>query len=316
MKLTCIAIAIVLNILSIGIVVVNGQYDATWASLETRPLPSWYDGSKIGIFIHWGVYSVPGFAGYEDHASHYPEWFWNDWYYGSTSHKEFMSKFYPPNFTYQDFATEFKAEFFDPYQWADIFKKAGAKYIVLTSKHHEGYSLYPSKYGFSWNSQDIGPNRDLVGDLAKAMRETTEIKFGLYHSRYEWFNPLFQSDKSNQFRTDEFVQYKTLPELYELVNLYKPDVVWSDGQGDAHSDYWKAKEFLAWLYNESPVNMTVVTNDRWGNETLCTHGGFMTCDDHYNPGVLQPRKWESCMTLDRHAFGIRRNARIADHLSP
>ena len=77
----------------------------------------------------------------------------------------FMAKNYRPDFTYADFASQFTTEFFDPEEWADIFNSSGAKYIVLTSKHHEGYTNWPSKQSFSWNSMDVGPKRDLVGKL-------------------------------------------------------------------------------------------------------------------------------------------------------
>jgi len=283
------------------------RYDPTWDSLDARPLPTWYDQNKIGIFIHWGVYSVPGVAS---------EWFWKQWQNGNNETTRFMEDNFKPNATYQEFASQFTAEFYDPVQWAQLFKKSGARYIVLTSKHHEGYTLWPSRYSFSWNSQDVGPHRNLLGDLATAIRNQTDLKFGLYHSLYEWFNPLWVHDTENNLTTDEFVRFKTLPELYELVNTYEPEIVWSDGEWEAPDDYWKSKEFLAWLYNDSPVRDTVVTNDRWGHETLCTHGGYYTCADRYNPGVLQPHKWENCMTLDLESWGYRRNAKIEDYLTP
>ena len=141
------------------------------------------------------------------------------------------------------------------------------------------------------------------------------MKFGLYHSLYEWFNPLWLSDKENNFTTSDFVNFKILPELHELIDLYKPEVVWSDGEWEAPDTYWKSKEFLAWLFNESPVKDTVVVNDRWGHETLCHHGDFYTCTDRYNPGILQPHKWENCMTIDKKSWGYRRNAPLADYLT-
>lgn len=174
----------------------TGPYLPTWNSLDTRPLPAWYDDVKLGIFLHWGVFSVPSF-GYE--------WFWWSWQ-GTKPKQEyvdFMKKNYPPGFTYPDFAPHFTAEFFDPTEWADLFNKSGAKYIVLTSKHHEGFTNWPSNVSWNWNSKDIGPKRDLVGasliqrkptdvsflfcsgDLATAVRGAG-LHFGLYHSLFEW----------------------------------------------------------------------------------------------------------------------------------
>jgi alpha-L-fucosidase len=170
-----------------------------------------YDKAKIGIFLHWGVFSVPSFGS---------EWFW--YYLGSKdpTYINFMAQNYDPRFTYQDFGRQFTAEFFDPSRWAEIFKNAGAKYIVLTSKHHEGYTLWPSKYSFGWNSMDVGPKRDLVGELADAVRNKTDIRFGLYHSWFEFWNPLYLEDKRNGYNTSRFVKFKALPELKELVCKY------------------------------------------------------------------------------------------------
>lgn len=282
-------------------------YQPTWDSLDSRPLPEWYDRAKIGIFVHWGVYSVPSFG---------TEWFWSNWIGGNKKYVEYMRKNYPPGFTYQEFAKDFRAEFFDPNEWVELFNKSGAKYVVLTSKHHEGFTLWPSKHSFSWNAKDVGAHRDLVGELADAIRNTSSLHFGLYHSLYEWFNPLFLSDKENNLTTDVFVRNKVLPELYDLVRRYKPEIVWSDGEWEAPDSYWQSKKFLAWLYNDNPVRDTVVTNDRWGSgEVICKHGGFFTCADRFNPGVLQPHKWENAMTIDKKSWGFRLNANLSDYIS-
>ncbi|CAG5122113.1 unnamed protein product [Candidula unifasciata] len=282
-------------------------YEPTWESLDTRPLPSWYDEAKLGIFIHWGVFSVPSFSS---------EWFWWKWQGEPTSNVvNFMAENYRPNFTYADFAKDFTAEFFDPSEWVELFQSSGAKYLVFVSKHHEGFTNWPSKYSFNWNSLAVGPNRDIVGELMNATREHTDLRFGLYHSLFEWFNPLYLADKQSGFATQDFVNHKTLPELYELVNTYKPDVVWSDGDHEANDTYWKSKEFLAWLYTDSPVKDTVVVNDRWGQGVSCHHGDVFTCRDRYNPGVLQKHKWVNAMTIDTRSWGFRRNAALSDYLT-
>ncbi|CAJ0944795.1 unnamed protein product [Ranitomeya imitator] len=136
---------------------------------------------------------------------------------------------------------------------------------------------------------DVGSKRDLVGELADAIRRNTDLHFGLYHSLFEWFNPLFLTDKQNAFQTPS----KSLPELYEIVLKYKPEIVWSDGD----------------------VKDVVVTNDRWGTGCMCKHGGFYTCSDRYNPGHLLPHKWENCMTIDKRSWGYRRNALISELLT-
>lgn len=283
----------------------TGRYAPNWRSLDTRPTPAWYDEAKIGIFLHWGVFSVPSFGS---------EWFWWDWQGAKVpAFREFMKRNYRPGFTYQDFAPQFKAEFFDPDRWAEIFKKAGARYVVLTSKHHEGFTLWPSAVSWNWNAGDVGPRRDLVGDLARAVRKKGSVRFGLYHSLYEWFNPLYLADKEAGFERNDFVARKTMPELVEIVTTYRPEIIWSDGDWEASDTYWNSTQFLAWLYNDSPVRDTVLVNDRWGKGTPCKHGDFYNCKDHYNPGTLVEHKWENAMTVDKDSWGYRRNARLADY---
>lgn len=98
---------------------VHARYEPNWTSLDKRPLPSWYDEAKFGIFIHWGVFSVPSFGS---------EWFWEYWHTKRPSYVDFMKKNYRPDWTYADFANQFTAEFYDPNQWAEIFQASGAKY--------------------------------------------------------------------------------------------------------------------------------------------------------------------------------------------
>ncbi|XP_011501393.1 PREDICTED: alpha-L-fucosidase-like [Ceratosolen solmsi marchali] len=284
----------------------NTKYEPTWKSLDSRPLPTWFDDAKFGIFIHWGVFSVPSFGS---------EWFWINWKNGNSKYERFMKNHYKPNFTYQEFANDFTAEFFNATKWSELFEASGAKYVVITSKHHEGYTLWPSKYSFSWNSLDVGPRKDLIGELSTAIKKHTNLKFGLYHSLFEWFNPLYLQDKKNNFSTDFFVTNKIIPEMKEMIELYEPQILWSDGDWEATAEYWKSQEFLAWLYNESPVKDSVVTNDRWGINIGCKHGDFYNCQDRYNPGVLQKHKWENAMTIDRKSWGFRRNAPLEDYFS-
>nr|CAB3247378.1 alpha-L-fucosidase [Phallusia mammillata] len=288
-----------------------GEYKPNWESLDTRPLPSWYDEAKLGIFIHWGVFSVPSFG-----DGFLAELFWYYWKALANPHAiDFMEKNYPPGFTYPDFAPQFTAEFFDPNKWADMFEASGAKYVVFTSKHGEGYTNWPSATSVNWNSMDVGPKRDIVGDLANAIKNRTSLRFGLYHNLHDFLNPLYLNDKQNNFTTNEFPRMKSMPELYDIVSRYKPDIVWSDGDQGTNSSYWNSAEFVAWLYNESPVKDIVVTNDRWGRDVLCKHGGFLTCDDRYNPHTLQTRKWENALTIDKHSWGYRRNANFNDFMS-
>ncbi|XP_028674646.1 LOW QUALITY PROTEIN: tissue alpha-L-fucosidase-like [Erpetoichthys calabaricus] len=279
----------------------RGPYKPDWESLDKRLLPPWYDQAKFGIFVHWGVFAVPGFGS---------EWFWWHWQGNKDpAYVNFMKKNYPPGFSYADFAPEFKAEFFDPEEWADLFRDSGAKYVVLTTKHHEGFTNWGSPSSWNWNSVDVGPHQDLVGELGDAVRKRG-MHYGVYHSLFEWFHPLYLSDKKSGFKTQDFVFSKAMPELYDLVTRYKPDVIWSDGDWEAPDSYWNSTQFLAWLYNESPVKDSVVTNDRWGAGCSCKHGGFYNCADKYSPGQLPSHKWEKCTSVDMLSWGHRRNMKL------
>ena len=113
------------------------NYQPNWESINARPVPAWFDEAKFGIFIHWGVYAVPAWGP----KGQYAEWYWHDMQDRNGPTWKFHVATYGEKFQYQDFAPRFKAEMFDPDHWADIFERSGAKYVVLTSKHHEGFCL-------------------------------------------------------------------------------------------------------------------------------------------------------------------------------
>ncbi|VDN57505.1 unnamed protein product [Dracunculus medinensis] len=279
----------------------SAKYEPTWESIDSRPIPLWYQKAKFGIFCHWGVYSVPAFKS---------EWFWWQWKTArNLAVLEFMRKNYRPETTYADFAHEFTAEFFDANKFREIVEASGAKYFVFTSKHHEGYTMWPSKTSWNWNSVDVGPKKDIVGELKTAF-SSAGIHFGLYFSLFEFFNPYYIQDQ--QKNTSDYVERRSYPQLLELVNIYEPELIWSDGDWEMSENYWKSKEFLAWLYNESPIKDNVVVNDRWGTGVMGNHGGFLTYSDNFNPGHLLPRKWENCMTLDKYSWGFRKNLESSD----
>ena len=146
-------------------------------------------------------------------------WSWKGGYNGpvSESFQKFVEDSEPKNFGYQDYAHRFTAQLWQPNDWASIFARSGAQYVVLTSKHHEGFCNWDSRnlpHTWNWNAMDVGPRRDLVGDLAKAVKNTTsdftqqKLHFGLYHSLFEWYNPMYREDADNNFTTNHFAKDK------------------------------------------------------------------------------------------------------------
>eukprot|EP00392_Amoebophrya_sp_AT5.2_P017192 g17520.t1 len=243
------------------------------------------------------------------------EWYGADWSENKSGVRAWQSQHYPSVTKYQDFAKWFTAKKFVPADWADLFDAAGAKYVVLTTKHHDGYALWPSKkLNPNWNSMEVGPapGRDLVGELAKATR-AKKLKFGVYHSLFEWWHPDYLQDKQNNWSTKKFSKEKTIPELHDLMERYKPSLIWSDGQWEAPTDYWTSREFLAWLYNESPVKDEIVVNDRWGRDTTDRHGGYYSGDDRQKPGAERLKhKWESADTVDKGNWGYNKDTPVEE----
>lgn len=274
------------------------KYEPTWESIDKRPTPKWFTDAKFGIFIHWGVYSVPAYAPVIPGKLAYAEWYWNAMTRGKSDPKAsaiqtgtwaYHQKQYGADFPYENFAPQFRAELFDPDHWADIFARSGAKYVALTSKHHEGFALWPSKeasatWGRPWNAVETGPKRDILGDLTSAVRRKG-LRMGYYYSLYEWYNPLWLSDKPRYIREHMTPQFK------DLVTRYQPSVIFSDGEWDLPSADWKSPELLAWLFNNAANKDEVVINDRWGKDSRHKHGGYWTTE--YTPGMSgSDHAWE------------------------
>jgi alpha-L-fucosidase len=300
---------IVILVASTGLASAQKRYEPKWESIDSRPTPAWFTDAKFGIFIHWGVYSVPAYASPTAKGGEaYAEWYWNHLKKGPPSAGkpnptwDFHKKNYGESFPYENFAPMFKAEMFDPAQWADVFERSGAKYVVLTSKHHEGFTLWPNEqankaWGRPWNAVEEGPKRDVLGDLTNAVRGRG-LKMGFYYSLYEWYNPLWLADRK------KYAVEHMHPQFKDLVTRYKPSVIFSDGEWDMPSADWKSPELMSWLVNDSPVRDEVVINDRWGKETRHKHGGYFTTE--YTAGLEgSTHPWEENRGMGR-SYGYNR----------
>jgi alpha-L-fucosidase len=282
-------------------------YEPKWESLDRRPTPEWFLDAKFGIFIHWGVYAVPAWGA----PGSYSEWYWHNMANRKADNVwwQFHEKNYGPDFPYHDFAPMFRCELFNPDQWADLFARSGARYIVPTSKHHDGYALWPSAeatrtWGRPWNSVDVGPRRDLLADLKTAV-EKRDIRFGFYYSLYEWFNPLWTTDRPR------YVREHMIPQFKDVVTRYAPALIFSDGEWDMPSQDWQSEQLLAWLFNESPCKDEVVINDRWGKECRHRHGGYYTTE--YGAGLADAsHPWEESRGMG-HSYGYNRAETIDDY---
>ncbi|HKE29475.1 MAG TPA: alpha-L-fucosidase [Bryobacteraceae bacterium] len=297
----------------------DAPYEANWASLDQRACPKWYTDAKFGIFIHWGVYSVPAYAAVGvKNQNPYAEWYWNSVTKGMKAAKptdeggmtwEYHKRVYGANFPYFDFAQMFRAENYDPDHWADVFVRSGAKYVALTSKHHEGFTLWRSEqanrtWGRAWNAVDTGPQRDVLLDLMEAGRRKG-LHMGIYYSLYEWYNPLWLTDKKR------YVTEHMMPQFKDVVTHAKPSIIFSDGEWELPSDEWRSAELLAWLFNESAVRDEVAIDDRWGKDTRHKHGGYYTTE--YTSGMQSGgHPWEESRGMGE-SYGYNRMETLKDY---
>ena len=280
----------------------NAQVLPTWESINQRGYPQWFSDAKLGIFIHWGVYSVPSFASKEGYA---------EWYYRglmtSDDRKAFQERIYGKDFRYEDFVPMWKGELWDPNEWAELFKKSGARYVLLVTKHHDGYCLWPSAYAPGWNSVETGPHRDICGELTEAVR-AKGLKMGFYYSLPEWTSDIHRWYVDPDDSIGTYVDTHMIPQLKELVERYKPTVLFTDGEWRNSAEQWHATELISWYYNT--VGEEAIVNDRWGKGQ---QHGFRTPE--YSAGItLTDRPWAECRGLGR-SFALNRNEPLENYMS-
>jgi alpha-L-fucosidase len=214
-----------------------GPFQASWATLETHPTPEWYRDAKFGIFIHWGVYSVPAFG---------DEWYPRNMYLEASPVFRHHVQTYGPQsrFGYKDFIPRFTAARFQAPRWAELFRKAGAKYVVPVAEHHDGFPMYDCTFT-EWSAAKMGPKRDIIGELAAAVRHEG-LHFGASSHRAEhwWFfdgGMKFDSDvrdpryaglygpaKPEKSQPDAAYLNDWIARVTEIVDKYQPELVWFD----------------------------------------------------------------------------------------
>lgn len=302
----------------------HAKYEPTLESLDTHPLPQWYADAKLGIFIHWGLYSVPGWAPLS-HPEHdftnvdyiknnpYAEWYLNVLRIPGSPTQAYHREHYGANFSYYDFAPIFnrQSKKWNPDEWAKIFHDAGARYVVLTTKHHDGFTLWPSTTvnpNPSIPQNERHAERDIVGELTAAVRNQG-MKMGLYYSGgYDWtFNsgPIEtpQDYESVKPESQAYGNY-AFDQIHELINRYHPSVLWND------IDWPKTGRPLqveADYYNAIPDG---VIDDRFGIK----HADFFS-PEYQKLDKISPKKWEECRGLGQ-SFGYNRAEGEAETIAP
>ncbi|MHA1489599.1 MAG: alpha-L-fucosidase [Promethearchaeota archaeon] len=307
-------------------------YTADKKSIKKHEVPEWFHDAKLGIFIHWGLFSVPAFAvtgldlvesmkkGLEEHFKNnpYAEWYLNSLRIPDSPTQKYHFKNYGEDFTYDDFVPIFneKIKKWNPKEWASLFKKAGARYVVLVTKHHDGFLLWPSNYP-NPKKENYCSNRDIVGELSKEVRKKG-LKMGFYYSgTLDWsFNPEPIKDgrsfTENGVRTPEYVEYAN-NHWRELIDKYESIILWND-IGYPPTDIY---EIFSYFYNKFPEG---VINDRWrqirkkGDDfPLFTRGDFLT-PEYETFNKTRKKKWETSRGIG-NSYGYNKVETEEDYLT-
>ena len=236
----------------------QGPFKPSWGSLDKYQVPKWYEDAKFGIFIHWGVYSVPAFGS---------EWYPRNMYIiGSQEYKHHIATYGPQNkFGYKDFIPMFTARDFNADQWAELFRNSGAKYVVPVAEHHDGFPMYDCSFT-DWSAAKMGPKRDIVGELSVAIRKQG-LHFGASSHRAEhwWFyngGMKFDSDvrdpkyasfygpaKPDKTQPNEAYLNDWISRTSEIVDKYHPEIVWFDWWIEQPVFQPYLQRFAAFYYN-------------------------------------------------------------------
>lgn len=304
-------------------------FEPTLDSVRTHQNPDWYLNAKLGIFIHWGLFSVPGWApqggdiadtfeggGWREWFKNnsYAEWYLNTLKFEDGPTRKYHNKTYGEDFSYDDFAAEFNqsVQNWNPDEWADLFQRVGARYVVLTTKHHDGFTLWNTDYPCP-RKPNYFTQRDLVGDLTNAVRDHG-MRMGLYYSGgLDWaFNETRIEDQKDVWGTiveePEFVEY-SVAHWKELIDKYKPSLMWNDIGYPKGADLG---ELFAYYYNNVEDG---VINDRFTQDRdrkpeegqplpRSPHYDFIT-PEYTSFAEIQEQKWETCRGIG-HSFGYNR----------
>jgi alpha-L-fucosidase len=286
------------------------KFTATWESLEKYKLPEWVKDAKFGIFIHWGVYAVPGYGS---------EWYPRLMYDSSTDVFKYHVKKYgtQDKFGYKDLIPMFKAEKFNAEQWVDLFKRSGAKYVVPVAEHHDGFAMYKTALS-RWNAFEMGPKRDVVGEIAAATRKAGLV-FGLSSHRIEhWFffnhGKRFMSDvldpqyadlygpahEENETPSPEFMSDWLMRNI-ELVEKYQPQLFWFDWWIEQPAMEPYRKSFASYYYNKGlEWNKGVVIN--YKNSSFPAKAAMLDIERGKLTGIREPA-WQTDDALGYKSWG-------------
>ena len=275
-----------------------------------REVPEWFLDAKLGFMVSWGAFSVPAWGepiGELGTIDDWKEWFkhnpYAEWYYNTIRIEGSPAReFHKKNFNdcdYDDLLDMWKAEKFQPDEWAKLFAYAGAQYIVPLSKHHDGITLWDAPGTGTRNTVHRGPKRDLIGDIATAVRKAG-IRFAVYYSGgLDWevtktlpaISDNNQGGGGMQRPTDAAYSMYAYKHVIDLIDRYKPDVLWNDIEWPDFSkregEYSLAALF-DYYYNAVPHG---VVNDRWGKET---HSDYETSEYQYMADSENAPAWENC----------------------